>query len=169
MRRRRNFDEPIYLYPVFAAVDAKAHPRTIAACIARLLADNGERYGLQIFGSLPTMTENHHPETIDRSAIETAYGSWMDWAERTGWADNLWISLSEDLRHRAESSNPMERALRPLRELGEKLGKNPSVEAMQAYLAQRSEEDDEISDEQRQILLRFYMVGSYQEVPEGGR
>ena len=53
---------------------------TACAFLRDLLPDNGESYGLGLFGALPSRTVNHRSDLIPAAIVNGCYWAWMQWA-----------------------------------------------------------------------------------------
>jgi hypothetical protein len=63
-----------------------------------LCESNGERYGVDLFTSLPGTTENRRPDLLPMAVVREGYRRWLD----IGFFDYDWRSLAENIMGRAE-------------------------------------------------------------------
>ena len=63
---------------------ARLHPwqdeLVLSATVKRLLHENGHRYGLELFGSIPHQTVNHQPELLLEPVVRQGLYEWLLWA-----------------------------------------------------------------------------------------
>ena len=149
---------------VIAALEPLS-PATATAFLRDLLADNGESYGVWLFGCLPSRTVNHRPDLIRAMAVKEFY---CEWLERASERDP---SLCAELRDRVigESEEPdhLLRSERALEEL-KRLGTPVTPEAIRRYLDEEDQAGRGIAEEERSLILDNYFAVSYREqAPRG--
>jgi hypothetical protein len=52
----------------------------LSAAVKHLLRENGQRHGLELFGSIPHETMNHQPELLITAVIKQSLYDWLLWA-----------------------------------------------------------------------------------------
>ncbi len=97
-----------------AALDETNDPRFWPRFLTDLLANNGQEYHCNVFGSLPTMTRNAVPHLLPKSAVREAYSRWMDWANSEGF--QTWAELEKSLSLQARERDPLKASEVAIRE-----------------------------------------------------
>lgn len=146
-----------------AALEPKGSSALLGAFLTNLLVQNGQTYGIELFGGLPTRTLNYCPELIQPEVLVQGFWDWMTWAETKGWGD--WIGLRDTvIGLLADEPKPI-RAV--VRNTFKDLPPNPSVEDCCAWLERRKrlaeEEAAQLSLEDRRRILENYFYASYRE------
>ncbi|NWG14804.1 MAG: hypothetical protein HXY20_14860 [Acidobacteria bacterium] len=111
-----------------AALKGRPERPLVTALFRNLLKENGAAFGVGLFGSLPSNTDNFNEKLIPEETIRRCYWDWMNWAERELDAD--WIALAEEVTARALSPvlYPLDilKGLPPAEDLSEWLEKQRS-------------------------------------------
>jgi hypothetical protein len=82
---------------------------TVEQTVGRLLWHNGARFGLALFGSLPTETINCAPTLVSGPALKQAYFGLMEWWESA--QGSSWIGLADEHFGRIVEPNHLTRCL----------------------------------------------------------
>ncbi|MDQ7844557.1 MAG: hypothetical protein QN129_13535 [Armatimonadota bacterium] len=158
-------DGQAYVLPVveeaplrtIAAIQPGKAPRACAAFFRSLLQDNGNSYGIDLFGSLPSQTVNHRPDLVPTSAVLQGYWEWMRWAvEHIG--PEVWTDLRDSVIDELVEPDPLQRSLRLLRQVP-----LHDPDALGAWLEAQEREGTELSEEDRLRIFQGYFSRSYVE------
>ena len=137
---------------VLAAIEP-AESSVFSAFFRDFLRDNGQGYGFEFFGDLPSNTRNYQPDLIPSDVIKESYWRWMEWASSSKPRFGSWTSL----RDQALRKTMDPRVLRPF---GETL-----KEAMSnlEHKGRRQEEAAALTEEDRRRIIDIYFSQSYRE------
>lgn len=144
---------------VIAALDPLC-PETVCAFLRDLLAENGESYGLGLFGALPSRTVNYRSDLIPAAIVNECYWAWMQWASAKD--PSHWASLRNTVIKESEEPNPLRRGLRALEDL-KRLGTPVASDAIHRFLEEGKQAGADLSDDERLLILNNYFAVSYQE------
>jgi hypothetical protein len=115
-----------------------------------LCESNGERFGVRLFGSLPTQTENNRLDLLPRAVVRNAYSRWLD-SEPDGW----WMfqeSIVKDAAQAAHSS-AVERVM-------------AQSQVDFGFLDTPPLPNDQFDQNRREVLLGLYFRHCYVGLPE---
>ncbi len=130
-------------------------PATASAFFRDLLADNGESYGVWLFGGL-----HHRPDLISAMAVKECYREWMERASERD--PSLWAELRDRVIGESEESDHLRRSRRALEQL-KRLGTPVTPEAIRQYRDDKARAGREISDSERRLVLDNYFPVTYRE------
>ena len=93
-------------YVVLAAVEGGAAGWSLL--FPALCEDNGGRYDVYLFGSLPSETENYRRDLVPKAVVREGYRNWLD-SEQDGW----WMFQESVIKYAAGAahSSPVERVM----------------------------------------------------------
>jgi hypothetical protein len=78
-------------YIIVAALAPSAHRALVEFFFSDLLRHNGGPYGIELFGSLPTMMVNLRPDLLSRDAVKQSFLDWLrNWSVRYPGFD-MWV------------------------------------------------------------------------------
>ncbi len=155
-------EQPLY---AVAAIEPGTASGTYEPFILSLLSDNGNSYGIDLFGSLPSGIENHRPDLIPWRIILESCREWMDWAaENIG--PEVWADLRDSLVNELLEPDNLQRSLRMLKQMAPFL-RNP--EALRGWLQEREQEGEDLSEDDKSLIFELYFTGSYVERPKRKR
>jgi len=139
-----------------ALIKGPSSPQIMSAFFKALVRENGAAFGIRLFGSLPSNTDNAFEETLPEKVVRAAYWDWMKWAECATDTDIEidWLSLAETIEARALSS--ISYPLELLTKLGSSIGADP-----EAWLDDRSEQNDRLSERAKRAIFNAYFKQSY--------
>jgi hypothetical protein len=146
-------------WSVVAQLDMRS-AGTVERSVRRLLWRNGARFGLALFGSLPTATINCAPTLLPGPAVKRAYFELMQWWEST--EGSSWIGLADEHFGRIVEPNHLTRSL----DLLETFSAHSSPAALAAFLEERAAESAAMPLEVRRRLFDDWFQLSYTERPE---
>lgn len=160
-RRRRYlcYWNELESYLALAAIEPWDDPLALSGTVRRLLDRNGNAFGVDVFGSLPTETTNHAPELIPEPVVRQAYFDLLDYWERE--QGGAWLTVAEDYYGRLVEPNHLQRCL----DLLETLPQLDEQEGVGSWLAERDAESDALPLEARQRLFDEWFAGAYAEEP----
>jgi len=147
-------------WSVVARLDMQS-AATVEQTVRRLLWHNGARFGLALFGSLPTETINCAPTLVSRPALERAYFELMEWWEST--EGSSWIGLADEHFGRIVEPNHLTRCLDVL----EAFSSHSSPAALAAFLEHRAAESAAMPLDARRRLFEDWFELSYTERGSG--
>lgn len=95
------------MHYVLAALEPKGSDLSslYTTFVHNVLHDNGIWFGHELFGSLPSITENYRPDLVSRETLEECYLSWMQ--DLSDSRPSLWSNLEEYLLLMAENPSPL--------------------------------------------------------------
>jgi hypothetical protein len=130
-----------------AALEPKDGPDLVAYFFREVLVG---RYGVELFGSLPTSTENHRADLLSAEAVRTAYMEWMEWAEKNTYAS--WTGLRDHIIDRALEPDHLKRSMELMKNFGEIVAR-----------IREGQKEDPLTAEDKQRILDNYLSGAYTE------
>ncbi len=99
--------ELIWLYQDFepfrqgiAVVRKPSNRAVMSAFFKALIEENGAMFGVELFGSLPSNTDNRREELIPENVVRAAYWKWLRWAEHR--FDIDWHGIARTILARVE-------------------------------------------------------------------
>jgi hypothetical protein len=130
-------------------------PHLMSALFVQLLLENGDGFGVSIFGSLPRETTNWKPQLVPADVIKQAYWDWMEWAEAT--QGSAWVCLEEEIYSRTVEPDHLQRS----RDILETLPRLDDADALPAWLEQRASESNGLPHDSRRLTLDDYFKHAY--------
>lgn len=91
--------------PVFARIAHRDAGAVLPGVIEELLRDPDRNYDIELFGGLPTMTENSWPGVLPESLFRRAYRAWVD-------GNGDWDDILNSLRSRIHEPDQVDDFLR---------------------------------------------------------
>jgi hypothetical protein len=79
-----------------ARLDPWQDELVLSAAVKQLLHENGRRYGLEVFGSIPHETVNFRPELVFTAVVKQAYFDWLQWAWKDPPPSRAWARVSSE-------------------------------------------------------------------------
>lgn len=144
---------------VVAALDPLCS-ETTCAFLRGLLADNGESYGVELFGGLPSRTINHRSDLISATVVKQSYWDYMQFVSAKD--ASRWALLQDSVIGKSEEPDSLARGLQAIKDL-KRLGTPPTGEAIRHYLGERKRAGAALSEEDRSLILDNYFATSYGE------
>lgn len=106
-----------------AALEPRPSRELLSMFLRDLLEGNGIKYGTELWGFLPTRTENYASDLIPEQAVREAYRAWLEFCRQQGYT--IWAMLLEQLELERRAKHPSLAGLRFLDELAADLGIKP--------------------------------------------
>ena len=138
-------DAPTY---AFALIQPGGDTDIWPAFVVDLFRDNGESYGIELFGGLPSQTTNRRPDLVPPVALREAFWQWIEGREAGGRPQ--WVRLRDDTIERLEQPDPLQRSLDLLRQAA-RLG-------IDGFLAAMEPEHVDLSEDERRLILENYFT-----------
>jgi hypothetical protein len=135
-----------------ALVKSPSNPAAMIALFKALIRKNGAAFGLELFGSLPSNTDNKCEELISEEVVRAAYWGWMKWAESA--LDVDWYGMAEEISARERS--PIMYPLELLRGFGRGFNGDAA-----AWLEERGVKNDRITERAKRAIFDAYFKLSY--------
>lgn len=86
---------------LIAALEPTENVAVFSAFFQDFIKSNGENYGVDVFGSLPTMTTNYVESLVPRDVVMSSYYDWMECYEQTF---DTWTKLYDYLDYLERSA-----------------------------------------------------------------
>jgi hypothetical protein len=135
-----------------ALVKQPSNPAVMSAFFKALIKENGDAFGLGLFGSLPSNTDNKIEELIPEEIVRAAYWDWMKWAESAFDVD--WLAMAEEVSARERSPIMYPRDL--LKNLFAGTNGNP-----RAWLEEQDKKNGRLSLRAKRAIFDAYFKQSY--------
>ena len=127
------------------------------AFVVNLFRDNGESYGIELFGGLPCQTFNSRPDLVSPVALREAFWQWIEGREAVG--QPQWEDLRDQMIESLEQPNPLQRSSDLLQRVA-RLG-------IDGFLAATEPEHVDLPEDDRRRILENYFTLTNQ-WPRGG-
>lgn len=137
-------------YRLLAGMDKYAGEEEYSSLIEDLLSFNGLTFGVEMFGSLPTMTVNSRPDLVPAEALRKAYYRWMEYV-RASTGGIPWTSLGAEMLREGKEDHP----LRQFRAVVEEL--------TSGGLEARKENEKKLTDKGKGFIMDMYFEQCYGE------
>ena len=138
-------DAPTY---AFALIQPGGDTDIWPAFVVDLFRDNGESYGIELFGSLPSQTTNGRPDLVPPVALREAFWQWIEGREAVGRPQ--WGHLRDHTIESLEQPNPLQRSSDLLRRVA-RLG-------IDGFLAATEPEHVDLPEDDRRRILENYFT-----------
>jgi len=118
------------------------------AFVVNLFRDNGESYGIELFGGLPCETFNGRPDLVSPVALREAFWQWIVGREAVGRPQ--WGDLRDQMIESLEQPNPLQRSSDLLQRVA-RLG-------IDGFLAATEPEHVDLPEDDRRRILENYFT-----------
>jgi len=118
------------------------------AFVVDLFRDNGESYGIELFGGLPCETTNSRPDLVPPVALREAFWQWIEGREAVGRPQ--WGDLRDQMIESLEQPNPLQRSSDLLQRVA-RLG-------IDGFLAATEPEHVDLPEDDRRRILENYFT-----------
>ena len=118
------------------------------AFVVNLFRDNGESYGIELFGGLPCKTFNGRPDLVSPVALREAFWQWIVGREAVGRPQ--WGDLRDQMIESLEQPNPLQRSSDLLQRVA-RLG-------IDGFLAATEPEHVDLPEDDRRRILENYFT-----------
>ncbi len=141
-----------WIEQAIALIEHPSNPAVMSAFFKAFIRENGEDFGVGLFGSLPSNTHNMVEDLIPETVVRQAYWDWMLWAEKQFGAN--WSDMADEISARAES--PIMYPLALLKKSLDESGGNPT-----AWLREHDDKNSRLTTRAKQAILDAYFKQSY--------
>ena len=132
----------------FALIQPGGDTDTWPAFVVDLFRDNGESYGIELFGGLPCETTNSRPDLVPPVALREAFWQWIEGREAVGRPQ--WGDLRDQMIESLEQPNPLQRSSDLLQRVA-RLG-------IDGFLAATEPEHVDLPEDDRRRILENYFT-----------
>src|SRR5579885_628486 len=147
-------EQPVYLLGI---VEPDDDPLLLSRLFTRIVENNGNGLGVDLFGSLPILTINWRPDLVPQPVVKQAYWDWQEWCEQK--EGSAWINLEQTLAIYELEPNPMKRAFAAFHGLPDLT----SPDDVHDWLEERENQSAAFPDRSKQIILDSYFDRHYEE------